>query len=143
MTLNFKMSELMHSDIANMYGINNKTSNTEYLDNMLNLIYYVLQPLRDIVGCPVIVTGGFRSHALWQKLKDLGKNPSKTSQHLIGQAADIDVPQKYLWEVFKIIRDQLPYDQLLYEHDTKGNKWIHVSYNHGKNRKQCIDNYEA
>ena len=82
MTLNFKMSELLHSDIANMYGINNNTSNPIYLDNMLNLIYYVLQPLRDIVGCPVIVTGGFRSHALWQKLKDLGKNPSKTSQHL-------------------------------------------------------------
>lgn len=143
MTLNFKISELLHSDIANMYGINNRTSDPVHLDNMLNLIYYVLQPLRDIVGCPVIVTGGYRSKALWQKLKDLGKNPSTTSQHLIGQAADIDVPQKYLWEVFKIIRDQLPYDQLLYEHDKQGHKWIHVSYNHLKNRKQCIDNYEA
>lgn len=137
------MSELMHSDIANMYGINNKTSNTEYLDNMLNLIFYVLQPLRDIVKSPVIVTGGFRSHALWQKLKDLKKNPSPTSQHLTGQAADIDVPSMYLFDVFKIIKEQLPYDQLLYEHDTKGNRWIHVSYNHGKNRKICIDNYEA
>lgn len=143
MTLNFKMSELMHSDIAKMYGIKNTTSDPQYLDNMLNLIFYVLQPLRDIVGCPVKVTGGFRSHALWQKLKDLGYNPSTTSQHLIGQAADIDVPQKYLWEVFAIIRDRLPYDQLLYEHNTKGAKWIHVSYNHGKNRKQCIDNYQA
>ena len=79
----------------------------------------------------------------FQKLKELGKNPSKTSQHLIGQAADIDVPQKYLFDVFKIIRDKLPYDQLLYEHDLQGHKWIHVSYNHGKNRKHCIDNYEA
>lgn len=143
MTLNFKISELLHSDIANMYHINNSTSNPEHLDNMLNLIFYVLQPLRDIVKCPVVVTGGYRSQALWQKLKDLGRNPAKNSQHLTGQAADIDVPQKYLWEVFKIIKDQLPYDQLLYEYDTQGHRWIHVSYNHGKNRHIYNDNYKA
>ncbi|MBR2735635.1 MAG: DUF882 domain-containing protein [Clostridia bacterium] len=143
MTLNFKISELLHSDIANMYHINNTTSNPVHLDNMLNLIFYVLQPLRDIVKCPVIITGGYRSQALWQKLHDLGRNPAKNSQHLTGQAADIDVPQKYLHEVFKIIEEQLPYDQLLYEYDLQGHRWIHVSYNHGKNRKQAIDNYKA
>lgn len=143
MTLNFKISELLHSDIANMYHINNTTSNPIHLDNMLNLIFYVLQPLRDIVKCPVIITGGYRSQALWQKLHDLGKNPAKNSQHLTGQAADIDVPQKYLHEVFKIIKEQLPYDQLLYEYDLQGHRWIHVSYSHLKNRKQAIDNYKA
>lgn len=143
MTLNFKISELLHSDIANMYHINNTTSNPVHLDNMLNLIFYVLQPLRDIVKCPVIITGGYRSQDLWQKLHDLGKNPAKNSQHLTGQAADINVPQKYLHEVFKIIREQLPYDQLLYEYDLQGHRWIHVSYNHGKNRKHAIDNYKA
>ncbi|MBR6099410.1 DUF882 domain-containing protein [bacterium] len=137
------MSELLHSDIANMYHINNTTTNPEHLDNMLNLIFYVLQPLRDIVKCPVVVTGGYRSQALWQKLKDLGRNPAKNSQHLTGQAVDIVVPQKYLWEVFKIIKEQLPYDQLLYEYDTQGHRWIHVSYNHGKNRHIFNDNYKA
>lgn len=143
MALNFKMSELLHSDIANMYHINNTTTNQDHLDNMLNLIFYVLQPLRDIVKCPVVITGGYRSQALWQKLKDLGRNPAKNSQHLTGQAVDLVVPQKYLWEVFKIIKEQLPYDQLLYEYDTQGHRWIHVSYNHGKNRHIFNDNYKA
>lgn len=143
MALNFKMSELLHSDVANMYHINNTTTNQEHLDNMLNLIFYVLQPLRDIVKCPVVITGGYRSQALWQKLKDLGRNPAKNSQHLTGQAVDLIVPQKYLWEVFKIIKEQLPYDQLLYEYDTQGHRWIHVSYNHGKNRHIFNDNYKA
>lgn len=142
MTLNFKISELIHSDIANLYHINNMPT-IEHLDNLLNLIFYVLQPLRDKLKCPVIISGGYRSYALWQKLKDLGKNPAKNSQHLTGQAADIQVPSMYLWEVFKIIKEQLPYDQLLYEYDMQGNKWIHVSYNHGKNRRQAIDNYRA
>lgn len=143
MTLNFKISELLHSDIANMYHINNTTSNPVHLDNMLNLIFYVLQPLRDIVKCPVIITGGYRSQALWQKLHDLGRNPAKNSQHLTGQAADIQVPTKDLKEVFNIIKTRLPFDQLLYEYDLQGHRWIHVSYNHGKNRKHAIDNYKA
>lgn len=142
MRLNFLMSELIHSDTANLYHINNMPT-IEHMDNMLKLIFYVLQPLRDILGCPIIVTGGYRSHALWQKLKDLGKNPAKNSQHLIGQAVDIQVPNKDLKEVFNIIKTRLPFDQLLYEYDLQGNKWLHVSYNHNKNRKQAIDNYKA
>ena len=140
--LKFKMSELIHSDTANLYNINNMPE-IEHLDNILNLIYYVLQPLREILDVPVLVSGGYRSYSLWQKLYDLGKNPAKNSQHLNGQAADIQVPSKDLKEVFNIIKTKLPYDQLLYEYDLQGNKWIHVSYNHGKNRKQAIDNYKA
>lgn len=140
--LNFKMSELIYSDTANLYKINNMPDIT-HMDNILNLIYYVLQPLREKLGMPVIVSGGYRSYALWQKLKALGKNPAENSQHLTGQAVDIQVPQKDLKEVFNIIKTSLPYDQLLYEYDMQGNKWIHVSYNHGKNRKQAIDNYKA
>lgn len=142
MALNFKISELVHSDIADLYRINNMPT-IEHLDNILNLIYYVLQPLRDIIKCPVIVSGGYRSYQLWQKLQALGKNPAKNSQHLTGQAADIQVPSMYLFDVYKIIKEKLPYDQLLYEYDLNGNKWIHVSYNHGKNRKQAIDNYRS
>lgn len=138
MTLNFSITEMFHSDTANMYHINNKTSNPVYLDNMLNLIFYVLQPLRDIVKCPVVITSGYRCPELNKKVG--GK---ANSQHLTGQAADIDVPSLYLFDVFKIIKEQLPYDQLLYEYDLQGHRWIHVSYNHRKNRKQWTDNYRA
>lgn len=140
--LYFKMSELIHSDIAELYKISN-IPEKEHMDNLLNLIWYVLQPLREILGVPVIVTGGYRSLGLWQKLKAIGKNPAKNSQHLNGQAADIQVPKKDLKEVFRIIKTKLPYDQLLYEYDMQGNRWIHVSYNHNNNRHQSIENYKS
>ena len=140
--LYFTMSELIHSDIADMYKINNMP-NIEHLDNILNLIFYVLQPLREYLKMPVIISGGYRSYNLWQKLKDLGKNPAKNSQHLTGQAADIQVVNKDLKTVFNWMKENLPYDQLLFEYDLKGNKWIHVSYCHGKNRHNIIDNYRA
>lgn len=113
-----------------------------HLDNILNLIYYVLQPIRLKFGT-VIVSGGYRSYSLWNKLKQLGYNPAKDSQHLRGQAADIVVPSRNLKEVFRWIRDNIEYDQLLYEYNSKGDVWIHVSFNKGKNRKKAIDNYKA
>lgn len=139
--LYFSMSELIHSDTAVKYNINNMPD-IKHLDNILNLIYYILQPIRIKFGT-VIVSGGYRSYALWNKLKDLGKNPAKNSQHLTGQAADILVPSRNLKDVFNWIRDNIEYDQLLFEYDSQGNKWIHVSFNKGKNRKQAIDNYKA
>ncbi len=139
--LYFSMSELIHSDIAVKYNINNMPD-ISHLDSMLDLIYYVLQPTRLHFGT-VIVSGGYRSYALWNKLKQLGYNPAKDSQHLRGQAADIIVPSRNLKDVFKWMRDNLEYDQLLYEYNSKGDIWIHVSFNKGKNRKQVIDNYKA
>lgn len=139
--LYFSISELVHSDIAVKYNINNMPD-IIHLDNILNLIYYVLQPIRLKFGT-VVVSGGYRSYSLWNKLKQLGYNPAKDSQHLRGQAADIVVPSRNLKEVFRWIRDNLEYDQLLYEYNSKGDVWIHVSFNKGKNRKKAIDNYKA
>lgn len=139
--LYFSISELVHSDIAVKYNINNMPD-IIHLDNILNLIYYVLQPIRLKFGT-VVVSGGYRSYSLWNKLKQLGLNPAKDSQHLRGQAADIVVPSRNLKEVFRWIRDNLEYDQLLYEYNSKGDVWIHVSFNKGKNRKKAIDNYKA
>ncbi len=139
--LYFSISELVHSDIAVKYNINNMPD-IIHLDNILNLIYYVLQPIRLKFGT-VVVSGGYRSYSLWNKLKQLGYNPAKDSQHLRGQAADILVPSRNLKEVFRWIRDNLEYDQLLYEYNSKGDVWIHVSFNKGKNRKKAIDNYKA
>ena len=71
MSLNFTISELIKSDTAAKYNINNMPD-IYSLDNMLNLIWYCLQPLRDKLGKPIIITNGFRCFALWKKLNDLG-----------------------------------------------------------------------
>ena len=129
--LNFSISELCYSEIAERCGIPNKPS-IEVCDNLLNLIFYVLQPLRDKLGKPVIINSGYRC-------KQLNAHPrikgSDKSQHLTGMAADIRVsgcPPLTLWEYIK--KSGIEYDQLILEY----NSWVHISFNKGKNRKQAF-----
>ncbi len=141
--LYFKISELIKSDTAIKYNINNMPT-IQHLDNLLNVIYYVLQPIREHFKKPIIVTGGYRSYALWKKLENLGRKPAKNSQHLYGQAVDFVVSGVNTKEVFNWIKNSgLVYDQMLYEYDSDGNIWIHISYKAEGNRKQAIDNYKG
>lgn len=135
MSLNFTISELIKSDTAARYNINNMPD-IYNLDNMLNLIWYCLQPLRDKLGKPIIITNGFRCFALWKKLDDLGLNPSKTSQHLKGQAADLVVNGMTQEALFNFIKKSgVEFDQLIWEQD---NNCVHISFVKGKNRKQIL-----
>jgi hypothetical protein len=98
------------------------------LDNMLDLIYYVLQPIRDRLKKPMVITSGFRCKRVNELL-----NGSKTSQHLKGQAVDFVVPGMAVNEVIQFIRNSyIEYDQLINEYD----KWIHISFEKDNNRQQ-------
>lgn len=137
------ISELVHSDIAAQYNINNMPT-IQHLDNMQKLIHYVLQPIRLHFGAPVDISGGYRSWALWKKLKELGKNPSSTSLHLEGKAADFTVRGVNSKQVFDWIKNsRLEFDELIFEYGSDGAIWIHIAYNHGRNRRKVIDNYRA
>lgn len=135
---NFSLYELTYSPTAKANGINN-TPSEPAKKNLKALCDNVLQPLRDSLGVPVVITSGFRCAALNAKLKGSSKN----SQHMTGQAADIIVPNVKLRTVFEFIRDNLPFDQLLFEYSSDGGQWLHVSYVDGFNRHKFIDNYKA
>lgn len=133
--LNFKISELIYSETSIKYNINNMPD-INSLDNMLNLIFYCLQPIRDKLKKPIKITNGYRSYALWNKLNQLGYKPSKTSQHLYGQAADLCVSGMTQEQLFYFIKASgIEYDQLIWEQD---NNCVHISYVHNKNRKETL-----
>lgn len=138
LTDNFTLNELVYSVTAEANKIDNRP-NVTVISNLQKLCENVLQPLRNHLGCPVIVTSGFRCAELNKKI---GGRPN--SQHLMGRAADFVVPQRNLKDVFNWMKDNLPYDQLLFEYNSSGDIWIHVSYvKDSLNRHQAIDNYRA
>jgi len=60
------------------------------------------------------------------------------SQHITGQAADIQFASwnyDTYWQNAPWIRDNLPYDQFIFEHSSHaGNVWFHLSFNSAGNR---------
>ena len=132
--LNFTMSELIHSDKAIAHNINNMPD-IKSLDNLLNLIFYILQPIRDKFG-PIKITSGYRN---LQVNKLVGGKPN--SNHTKGCAADIQNPN--LLQIYNYVVTHLDYDECLFETNKQGVRWLHVSYVKGKNRKVHNPNYKA
>jgi len=129
-TLNFSISELIYSQIAIKNNINNMPD-INSLDNLLLLIYHCLQPLRNVLNEPIIITSGYRC----KKVNKICKGKAN-SQHLEGKAVDFIVKSKKPNEIIKIIeKNNIPFDQLINEK----NEWVHISYNKNKNRKQILN----
>jgi hypothetical protein len=68
---------------------------------------------------------------------------SVSSDHCVGRAADIDMDDSATGvtntEVFNYIKDNLDYDQLIWEFGTKEKPdWVHVGYRGKDNRKQTL-----
>lgn len=127
--LNFSIKELVHSNNAINAGVDNTPSIAE-IDNLLNLIFYCLQPIRDKLKKPMIITSGYRN----QKVNFLAGGTA-TSQHLKGEAADFKVPGMSITQVVNfIVNSGVEFDQLINEK----NQWVHISYRKGNNRKQVL-----
>ena len=137
-TMHFTMEELYASATATAKGINNKPS----VQQMINLVYlcaYVLEPLRVAMNEPIKIGSGFRCQALNKAVGGV-----YNSQHMKGQAADlcIDGDRQKGRKWFNYIKNHLPFDQLIWEHNSKGTYWVHVSFvfpDFGKNRHKVID----
>ncbi len=142
--------EVTHSNTAVSRGIENYPS-----EDQLILIEYaakkVFDPLREWVGGPVKINSVFRSAALNKAI-----GGSNSSQHSVGldpiknsYGAAFDIDDDYYWkgvttksnaDMFHYIKDNLDFDQLIWEFGTNENpKWVHFSFRpDGKNRKEVL-----
>jgi hypothetical protein len=131
---NLSLKEVTKSNTATYHGIDN-TPNEEQLSCLKSIAKNVFQPTRDELG-KIIVSSGLRSEALNKILKG-----SKTSHHCEGKALDMDndgdPDLATNAEIFHYIKDNLVFDQLIWEFGSDTNPgWVHVSYQpNGMNRK--------
>ena len=62
---NFTYEELCHSNVAERKGLRNRPKTKEeesvVIENLKALCMEVLQPLRDYLGKPVVISSGYRS----------------------------------------------------------------------------------
>ena len=130
----FTIEELTRSDYALAHDIDN-TPPPEAVIALSALVRNVLDPLRELNRGAIIVTSGYRSPDLNRAI-----GGAVNSQHMKGEAADITVfDRKDNRRLFEIIRDRLPFDQLIWEKgDATGPDWVHVSFRSNNNRKQII-----
>ena len=84
----FSLMEMTDSQTAVKRGIANVPSEQE-IENLRRLCQGTLEPLREALGLPIIITSGYRCKAL---NNILGRS-SKHSQHMAGCAADFYVGQ--------------------------------------------------
>lgn len=128
LTKNFTLKELVYSTTALKQGIDNAPTKSA-MDNLTALAVEVLQPLRNTLGQPVIINSGYRSPEL---NKAVGGVP--TSQHTLGQAADIRSVHLTPIELARTIKDlHLPFDQVIV-YPT----FVHVSHNAGGKQRGNI-----
>lgn len=132
---NFTVVELCRSQLAMDCGVDN-TPDGEVLANLKNLCEKVLQPIRDHYGKPVKINSGYRS----EQVNVLARG-SKTSDHITGCAADIEIAGVPNVELARWVADNLSYTQVILEFYTPGvpdSGWVHVSYKPDNLKKESL-----
>jgi hypothetical protein len=131
------LAEVTRSDTAKRKGIDNSPT-AEHLENLKVISEEVFDKVRDYFGVPIFISSGYRSAALNKAI-----GGSSTSDHNLGKALDLDQDGHgngvTNMDVFNYIKNNLEFDQLIYEFGTDKNPdWVHVGYRKGANRKQVL-----
>jgi zinc D-Ala-D-Ala carboxypeptidase len=117
----FWISEFIRSQNATRRGLNNTPDEAARL-NILRVLGPGLQRVRDALGVPVQITSGYRSPTV-----NAAVGGARSSQHVLGLAADFVAPQFGLpWAICKYLRDrplEIGFDQLIFE-----GSWVHISF---------------
>jgi len=111
------------------------TPNAGQLKCMKEVAENLFEPLREWVGGPIKINSFFRGEPV-----NTAIGGSTRSQHMKGQAIDIDdtFGHKTNAEMYHYIKDNLDFDQMIWEFGTDKNpNWLHISWvSHRPNRKK-------
>ena len=128
----FTLEELTASETSARNNWDNTPNATE-LANLVRLAAFLEEVKTVIGGKPVMINSAFRS-----KLVNDAVGSKDSSQHRIGCAADIRVPNMTPDEVVKaVIASGIKYDQIIREFD----RWTHISITNNpedKPRQQAL-----
>ena len=117
--------EGVRSNTATRLSLDN-TPDSYQLSNMGILSDNIFEPLRKWVGGPIKINSFFRCENLNKAI-----GGSSRSQHCQGRAIDLDdtFGHKTNAEMFQYIKENLNYDQIIWEFGDDNNPdWVHVSY---------------
>lgn len=119
----FELREFIASRKAKEHRIDN-TPPEEAVENLRALCQHTLEPLREALGLPIIITSGFRTMAL----NNLLAHASDRSQHMAGQAADFYVDKGSREELIKAFHEILQNPKIDFDQLILYPTFIHVSY---------------
>lgn len=140
-TKNFSLAELSHSNTAVRLGMSNKPSQA-IIANLTIAAQKLWQPVRDLLGVPVLINSGYRSADV-----NVCVGGSKTSAHCHGFAIDFIAPRFgsprdiAAFLVKELKAKGIVFDQLILEFpDSSNGGWIHLGYKSfdGRQRNQVL-----
>jgi len=133
----FKLKEFERSQLAARFDIDNRVKSLNVFKNLQQLCENILEPVRNYYGVPFSPSSGYRCLDLNRRL-----GSSDNSQHIHGEAADIEIPTVSNYELGVWIRDNCEYDTVLlefYNENDVSSGWVHVSYvGEESNRKRAL-----
>ena len=132
----FNLSEFFLSSTAAKNYIKNEPNLDEkatVVRNVNLLVDNILDPVRDMVRTPIIITSGYRCPQVNRLVGGVNN-----SQHMSGCAADFRVmgfTSQMMHQVFLYIFNTLEFDQLIFY---RSKNFIHVSYVENSNRHEAF-----
>lgn len=135
LTEHFTLAECVKSDTADRLGIDN-TPDEHVVNSLVATLEAIAEPVRKHFGRRVFIRSGFRCLKLNRAI-----GSKDNSQHVKGEAIDLEVDGVSNHTVAEWIRDNCEADQVILEFYTPGQPnsgWVHASHVPGACRGQCL-----
>jgi hypothetical protein len=132
------LSEVIRSESAKRNGISNMPIPL-HIENFKLLAEKVFEPVRVHFGCPIHISSGYRS----AELNAITTGASKTSDHCLGRAIDVDMDGHKTTvtnnDIFHWAIKNLKFKQIIAEYPIDGKlSWVHISYDENNLKNEVL-----